>query len=205
MSSPLRRIAAAALAIPLAVGMATSADAKSTFQAKSSGNYAIVYWDEQEDLGDSVRYTYGGIDAFGDRNVELYGYLEVITCLKEFPDETDPCTYEYSYVYADPGAVTLDLGKKNTGASLSGPVVLEGELGDSETVQLDISLVGTGATIKSRNSFTYRDPDGVRYSVRSSQTGREADASGSIGDIVLSASASGEFGTYRQMEREMIP
>ena len=185
--------------------MATSADAKSTFQAKSSGNFAVVYWDEVEDLGDSLRYTYGGIDAFGDRRVELYGYLDIATCLKEVPEETDPCTYEYRYIYADPAAVTLDVAKKNSAAALTGEVTLADDFGNEETVALDISLLGAGATIKSTNSFTYRDSDGVRFSVRSSQTGRAATASGSIGDIELPESAAGEFGTYRQMEREMLP
>lgn len=208
MSSTFRRTAAAALAIPLAVGLATSADAKSTFQAKSSGNFASVSWEDAQSIGvGQTLYTFGNIEARGDRQVDVFGWVDEITCpdpITPFDDEFADCTYDSRWIYADPGAVTLTLAKKNASAQLTGTVVLTDGMVDT-AVALDVTLVGTGATYRTSNSFSYRDSDGVSYSFRSKDTGRQATATGSIGDVTISGDSSGSFGTYRQMEREMIP
>lgn len=208
MSSPLRRIAAAALAVPLALGMATSADAKSTFQAKSSGNFASVSWEDAQSIGaGQTLFTFGNIEVRGDRQVDVFGWVDQITCpdpITPFDDEFEDCTYDSRWIYADPTAVTLTLAKKNASAQLTGTVVLTDGMVDT-AVALDVTLIGTGATYRTSNAFSYRDSDGVSYSFRSKDTGREATATGSIGDVTISGSSSGSFGTYRQMEREMLP
>ena len=208
MSSALRRIAAAGLAIPLAVGMATSADAKSTFQAKSSGNFASVSWEDAQSIGGGqTLYTFGNIEARGDRQLDVFGWVDEITCpdpVTPFDDEFGDCTYDSRWIFADPDAVTLTLAKKNASAQLTGTVVLTDDVVDT-AVGLDVTLVGTGPTYRTSNSFTYTDSDGVSYRFRSNDTGRQATATGSIGDVTISADSFGSFGTYRQMEREMLP
>lgn len=208
MSSTLRRIAAAALALPLAVGMATSADAKSTYQAKSSGNFASAYWQDIARTGEGATvYTFGSLEARGDEQVEVFGSVDVVTCpdpITPWEDEFGQCSYDSRWIYADPGAVTLTMGKKSSSAQLTGTVVLTNEWGET-TAALEVSFLGTGPTYRTSNSFTYRDSDGVSYSFRSRDTGREATVTGSIGDIVITGDVYGSFGTYRQMEREMIP
>ncbi|KAB7741414.1 hypothetical protein GA707_17865 [Nostocoides sp. F2B08] len=208
MSSPLRRIAAAALAMPLAVGMATSADAKSTFQAKSSGNFASVFWEDAQSIGaDQTLYTIGSIEARGDQQVDVFGWVDEITCpdpITPFDDEFGDCSYDSRWIFTDPGAVTLTLAKKKASAQLTGTVVLTDGMVDT-AVALDVTLVGTGPTYRTSNSFSYRDSDGVSYSFRSQDTGRQATATGSIGDVIISGDSSGSFGTYRQMEREVLP
>lgn len=207
MSSTLRRIATAALAIPLAVGMATSADAKSKYQAKSSGNFASAYWERSVGTGDGATvYTFGGLEARGDLQVDVFGWVDEFTCpdpVTPFEDPESECSYEFDWIYADPSEVTLTMGKKNASAQLTGTVLIANESGETEA-ELDVTFEGFGATYRATNSFTYRDSDGVRFSVRSTDTGRSATVSGSIGEIDL-AGAEGSIGTYRQMEREMLP
>ncbi|MGA8045119.1 MAG: hypothetical protein WCA30_02530, partial [Dermatophilaceae bacterium] len=167
-----------------------------------------VYWEDAQSIeADQTVYTIGTIEARGDRQVDVYGWVDEITCpdpLTPWEDEFGACSYDSRWIYADPGAVTLTMAKKNASAQLTGTVVLSDGMVDT-AVALDVSLVGTGATYRTSNSFSYRDSDGVSYTFRSKDTGRQATVAGSIGDVTISGDSSGSFGTYRQMEREMIP
>jgi hypothetical protein len=207
MSTTFRRIAAAALALPLALGLAASADAGSRFSAKSSGTFASAYWNDETTLGTGETvYTFGSVDAFGDRLVEAYGYVDVVTCPEGvivWEDEAGECDYTGGFFWAEPGAVTLDVAKKGTAATLTGTVVLSNEAGDT-AVPLDVSFVGSGPSFRTTSSFTYRDSDGTRYAFRATNTGRQAEVTGSVGDFDIVGDVEGSFGTYRQMEREVI-
>ena len=204
MSGLLRRLAVTALALPLLVGTATAADAGTKVSIKSSGDYATVSWSETRELEDgSTQFVWGNLDARGSKNVSVNGNIEVITCPAE-SESGDDCTFEFRYLEND-GPAGLTMNSKTGAARLTGSVMIYSDLG-AETASVDITWTGSGPQYRTRETFTYTDETGVRFTIRSTNTGRQAEVSGFVGDVNLDGDeVYGSFGSYREMLRDVTP
>jgi hypothetical protein len=225
MKKHLRRIAAAGLAVPLLVGTASVADAGTKSSYKSSGQFASISWVEVGDTNDAgeTEYLWGDLTVMGDKLPEAWGSVTVFLCEEgekpgygghgghdEEPGEAE-CDVEYRSIWGERGAVSLTMDRKLNTASISGRLTVHGghdgvEIG---TPTADITLTGFGVTSTSRESGTFTDSSGQRYSYRSTNTGREGVVTGRIGAMVFDdeegETSWGYFGSYRSMDRSSTP
>ncbi len=144
MTSLTARLAAAALAVPLVIATAGTANAGSKWTYKSSGSFASVSWMEVGELPAPVlgNYHVGYLDVRGDKVVDVFGEVTDWTCPEgELPPEfggghgeeepeTD-CTLESSrFIYADPGAITFTVDRKLNAATLVGNLIVSDHEGE---------------------------------------------------------------------------
>jgi hypothetical protein len=203
MNPLIRRIAAALLALPLAIGAATAADAGTRTDLKASGNLANVYWWDVQDSGEQLVWTNGDLSFMGDKRVEAWGGINVIVCAADSTSPHDEgCEWtQYNLEGAD---VTLTVARKLDSARVRGEISLIRDDGAAFYGPVDITWTGYGATSTTRSSYTYTSTSGIRYTTRATETGRWATANGHVMDFTI-ADGEGRIGTYRDMTREVTP
>ena len=222
MTSLTARLAAAALAVPLVIATAGTANAGSKWTYKSSGSFASVSWMEVGTLPDPVlgNYHVGFLEVRGDKAPEVYGDVTDWTCPDgELPPEfggheEEPetnCTLEGSrFIYADPSAITFTVDRKLNAATLVGNLIVSDHEGAGEaSPPVNMTWTGIGTISKSTNTSTYTDSNGSKWSDRTTETAREGDISGLIGAMVFDDEGGefsyGYFGTYRTDSRQTTP
>ena len=224
MTSLTARLAAAALAVPLVIATAGTANAGTKWTYKSSGSFASVSWMEVGKLPAPVlgNYHVGYLDIRGDKAVDVFGEVTDWTCPKgELPPEfggghgeEEPetkCTLEsIRFVFADPGAITFTVDRKLNAATLVGNLIVSDHEGEGTAIPpVNMTLTGIGGTSKTTSTSTGTDPNGSKYTYRMTETGREGSVSGRIGAMVFDDEAGefsyGYFGTYRTDERTTTP
>ncbi|MCA1783805.1 MAG: hypothetical protein ABR616_00240 [Dermatophilaceae bacterium] len=223
MKNHLRRIAAAALAVPLLVGTASVADAGTKSSYKSSGKIASISWIEMgaTDGAGETEILLGDLSVMGDKLPDAFGSVYVYSCSDgetpgggghgEEPVEGACDLVESRWIFAEPGAITLTMDRKLTTAKISGRLTVYGDH-DGEAIgfpMANITLTGFGVTSTSRDSGSYTDSNGQRYSYKSTNTGRQGVVTGSIGAMVFDdepgESSWGYFGSFRSMDRSSTP
>lgn len=210
MNSTLRKAVALVVALPLTIGLATSAQAKTNVNAKSSGNYATIQWDSTTtDASGATTYLSGYLDVRGTKVIEVQGNVDIVTCpegVEPWSGDDEACDYGGGWIEA--ASVKLSMDKKLTRATISGTANYfswdgEGE-GGMVAEPVDVTLTGVGGITTTRENHTYTDENGVSYRFRSTDTGRAATVSGSFAGHDL-ADAYGSFGTFKNAERLRIP
>jgi hypothetical protein len=224
MTSLTARLAAAALAVPLVIATAGTANAGSKWTYKSSGSFANVSWMEVGELPAPVlgNYHVGYLDVRGDKVVDVFGEVSDWTCEEgELPPEfggghggEEPetgCTLEsVRFIYANRGAVTFTVDRKLNEATLVGNLTVSDHEGAGEaSPPVNMTWTGIGGTSRSTSTSTYTDPSGEKWTSRMTETGREGDIEGRIGAMVFDDEdgefSYGSFGTYRTDERSVTP
>ncbi|HSF98748.1 MAG TPA: hypothetical protein VLA55_08660 [Ornithinibacter sp.] len=224
MTSLTARLAAAALAVPIVIATAGTANAGSKWTYKSSGSFANVSWMEVGELPAPVlgNYHVGYLEVRGDKVPDIYGDVTDWTCPEgELPPDfggghegEEPetgCTLEGSrFIYGDPSAVTFTVDRKLNAATLVGNLFVSDHEGEgTASPPVNMTWTGIGGTSKSTSTETYTDPSGAKFTYRTTQTAREGDIEGKIGVMVFDDEdgefSYGSFGTYRIDERGTTP
>jgi len=224
MTSLTARLAAAALAVPLVIATASTASAGTKWTSKSSGSFASVSWMEVGALPDPIQGNYhvGYLEVRGDKSIDAFGEVYDWTCPDgELPPEgggghggEEPgtnCTLESArFIYADASMVTLTVDKKLNKATLVGTLSVSEHGGEGTANPLvNMTLTGVGGTSKTTSTSTGTDPNGGKYTYRTTDTFREGVVSGRIGPMIFDDEAGefsyGSFGTFRTDERGTTP
>lgn len=223
MTSLTARLAAAALAVPLVIATASTANAGTKWTYKSSGSFASVSWMEVGSLPAPVQGNYhlGYLEIRGDKSIDAFGEVYDWTCPDgELPPEgggghggVEPetnCTLESArFIYADASMVTLTVDKKLNKATLVGTLSVSDHGGGAANPPVNMTLTGVGGISKQTSTSTGTDPNGGKSTYRTTESSREGVVSGRIGPMVFDDEAGefsfGYFGTYRTDERGTTP
>ena len=222
MTSLTARLAAAALAVPLVIATAGTANAGSKWTYKSSGSFANVSWMEVGDIeGVGGNYHVGYLDVRSDKVVDVFGEVYDWTCEQgELPPEfggghgeegpKTKCTLESTrFIFADPSAITFTVDRRLNTATLVGTLDVSAHGSAGARPPVNMTWTGIGTISKSTNTSSYTDSNGSRWSDRATETAREGDISGRIGVMIFDDEAgefsNGYFGTYRTDSRQTTP
>ena len=213
--------AAVAAAVPLALA-AAPAEAGTRWTERSSGSFAETVWLEMGELpGVTGNAHVGFLRVEGDKNPWVYGDITDWTCPEgvqppmfggghgEEPPESE-CTMESQRYLYSAGPVTLTVDRKLAKATLTGALeVANHDSGTSAQPMANITWTGIGSTATNTTYEKYTDDQGNRYTMRRTESSREANLSGTIGamgfDDDADDQAFGYFGTFKMASTSVNP